>query len=118
MLDEDEFSHESLLTTRKKTKLTNACEKNMRADTKLPTTQISKISQNDGFLDALLSKITGQLMKVAVSLAKNISAPLELTTEASEIDAGIRQKIHDSGMITLIISKEEINHIIKIIQAL
>ena len=65
-----------------------------------------------------MSKITGQLMKLTVSLTKNISALLELTAEASEIDAGIRKKIHDSGMATLIISKEEINHIIKIIQAL
>ena len=57
-------------------------------------------------------------MKVATPLANNISAPLELTAEASEILAGIRKKIRDSGMTTLIISKEEVNYIMKIIQAL
>ena len=65
-----------------------------------------------------MSKITGQMMKRATPLANNISAPLELTAEASEILAGIRKKIHDSGMTTLIISKEEVNYIMKIIQAL
>lgn len=58
------------------------------------------------------------MMKVATPLANNISAPLELTAEASEILAGIRKKILDSGMTTLIISKEEVNYIMKIIQAL
>ena len=38
-------------------------------------TQISIISQYGGFSGALLSKIAGPLMKVAVPLAKNILAP-------------------------------------------
>ena len=57
-------------------------------------------------------------MKVAVPLAKNILAPLEITASVSAIDAGIQKKIHGSGTITLIISKEEMNDIMKITQAL
>ena len=57
-------------------------------------------------------------MKVAVPLAKNILAPLEITAAASAIDAGIHKKIHGSGTTTLIISNEEMNDITKIVQAL
>ena len=57
-------------------------------------------------------------MKVAVSLAKNILAPLGITAAASAIDAGIQKKIHGSGTTTLIISNEEMNDIMKIVQTL
>ena len=57
-------------------------------------------------------------MKVTVPLAKNILAPLGITAAASAIDAGIQKKINVSGTTTLIISKEEMNDIIKIAQAL
>ena len=57
-------------------------------------------------------------MKVAVPLAKNILASLGITAAASAIDPGIQKKIHGSGIITLIISNEEMNHILKIVQAL
>ena len=52
-------------------------------------------------------------MKVTVPLAKNILAPLGITAAASAIDAGIQKKINVSGTTTLIISKEEMNDIIK-----
>ena len=57
-------------------------------------------------------------MKVAVSIAKNILGPLGITAAASAIDTGIQKKIHDSGTTTLIISNEEMNDIMKIVQAL
>ena len=57
-------------------------------------------------------------MKVAVPLAKNILAPLGITAAASAIDAGIQKKIHGSGTTTLIISNDEMNVILKIVQAL
>ena len=57
-------------------------------------------------------------MKVAVPLAINILAPLGITAAASAIDAGIQKKIHGSGTTTLIISNEEMNDIMKIVQAL
>ena len=110
--------HESLLTTRKTTKPRNAIENNMTTDIKLRKAQISKIIQSGGFLGALLSKITGPLMKVAVPLAKNILAPLGTTAAASTIDPGIQKKIHGSGATNLIISNEEMNDITKIVQVL
>ena len=57
-------------------------------------------------------------MKVAVLLAKNILVPLEITAAASAVDAGILKKIPVSRTTTLIISKEEMNGIMKIVQAL
>ena len=56
-------------------------------------------------------------MKVAIPLAKNILPPLGITA-ASAIDAGIPKKTHGSGTATLIISNEEMNEIIKIVQVL
>ena len=57
-------------------------------------------------------------MKVAVPVAKNILVPLGITTAASAIDAGIQKKIQGSGTTTLIISNEEMNDIMKIVQVL
>ena len=50
-----------------------------------------------------MSKLVGPLMKVGLSLAKNILPPLGITAAASVIDAGIPKKIHDSGTTNLII---------------
>ena len=57
-------------------------------------------------------------MKVAIPLEKLFLAPLGITAAASAIAAGIQKKIHGSGTTTLIISNEEMNDIMKIIQAL
>ena len=116
--DRNDLPHELLLITRQKTKLINALNNNMSTDLKLSKAQISKILQSGGFLESLLSKLAGPLMKVAIPLAKNVLAPLGITAAASAIDAGIQKKIHGSGTTTLIISNEEMNDIIKIIQAL
>ena len=57
-------------------------------------------------------------MKVAIPLAKNVLAPLVFTAAASAIDAGIQEKIQGSRTTILSISNEEINDIMKIVQAL
>ena len=57
-------------------------------------------------------------MKVAIPLANNVLALLGITAAASAIDAGIQKKIHGSGTTILIISNDELNDIIKIVQAL
>ena len=59
------------------------------SDIKLSSAQISKIIQSGGFLGSSLSKITDPLMKGAVSLAKNILAPLEIAA-GSENDEKIQ----------------------------
>ena len=85
---------------------------------KLSKAQNFKISRSGRFLVSLLSKLAGPLMKVAIPSAKNVLASLEITATASAIDAGIRKKTHGSGTTTLIISNEEMNDIMKAVQAL
>ena len=120
MLNGNDLLHE-LLLTRQKTKLRNALNNTMSTDLKLSKVQISKIIQSGGFLGSLLSKLAGPLMKVAIPLVKNVLIPLGSTAAASAIDAGIKKnnkKQHGSGNTTLIISNEEMNDMIKIIQTL
>ena len=90
----------------------------MSTDLKLPKAQIFEIIQSGGFLDSLLSKLAGPLVKVAVPLAKNILAPLGITTATSAIDTGIQKKYMIlEHQPTLIISNKEMNGIMKIVQA-
>ena len=56
-------------------------------------------------------------MKVAMPLAKNVLAPLGLTAAMPAIDESIQKKIHGSG-VKLLIEQEDLNDIIKIIEAL
>ena len=58
-------------------------------------------------------------MKVALPLAEKVLAPLGVTAAMSAIDAGIqKKKIHGSRTTTLTSPNEEMNDIIKIVQAL
>ena len=56
-------------------------------------------------------------MKVAMPLAKNVLAPLGLTAAMSLIDGSIQKKIHGSG-VKLNMEQEDMNDIMKIIEAL
>ena len=107
-LNKDELPHELLLTT---------VNNNLATDIKLSKAQIKKLIQSGGFLGKLLSKLAGPLMKVAMSLAKNILAPLGLTAAMSAIDGSIQKKIHGSGA-KLIIEQEDMKDIMKVIEAL
>ena len=88
--NKNQTPHKLLLTTRQNTKLRNALNNNSATDIKLSKTQIKKIIQSGGFLGKLLSKLAGPLMKVALPLAKNVLAPLELTAAMSAIDGSIQ----------------------------
>ena len=122
MFNGNDLPHELLLTTRQKAKLRNSFNNSMSADLKLSKAQISKIIQNGGFLGRLL----GPLLKTGLPLIKNVIKPLAksvlipfgLTATASAADAGIHKKILGSGNTTLIISNNEMEDIIKIVQAL
>ena len=117
MFNGKDLPHELLLTTRQKTKLRNSFNNNMSTDLKLYKAQISKIFQSGGFLGRLL----GPLLKTGLPLTKNVIKPLvkcvliplRLTAAASVADAGIHKKILRSGSTTLIMSKEEMNDIMK-----
>ena len=114
--NKDELPHELLLTTRQNTKLRNAINNNLATDIKLSKGQTKKLIQSGKFLGKLLSKLAGPLMKVAMPLAKNVLAPLGLTAAMSAIDGSIKKKIH--GSVTVIIEQEDMNDIMKIIEAL
>ena len=119
MLSANNLPHELLLTTRPTTKLRNAIENNMSTDIKLSKAQISKIIQSGGFL----GKFLGPLLKtglplIKLPLAQSVLIPLGLIAAASVADAGIQKKIYGSGTTTLVISNEEMNDIMKIVQAL
>ena len=114
--------HELLFTTRQKTKIRNAFNNNTSTDIKLSKAQINEIIQSGRFL----GKLFGPLLKTGLPLIKNVIKPLAksvlvplgLTAAASAAAAGIHKKILGSGNTTLIISNEEINDVIKLVQAL
>ena len=110
MFNGNNLPHELLLTT----ELRNAIENNLSTDLKLSEAQLSKIIQSGRFLGVLLSKLAVPLMKVAAPFEKRFYQLYSM----SAIDAGIQKKIQDSGIKTLIISNEEMNDIMNIVQAL
>ena len=117
MFNGNNLPHELLLTTRQTTKLRNAIKNNLQTDIKLSKAQLSKIIQSGRFL----GKMLGPLLKTGLPLLKSVIKPLGLlglTAASSAIDAGVQKKMHDSGKPTLIISSEEINDIMKIVQGL
>ena len=121
--NKEDLPHELLLTTRQNTKLRNTVNNNLATDIKLSKAQIKKLIQSGGFLGKLLSKLAGPLMKVAMTLAKNVLVPLGLTAAMSTIDGSIQKKIYGSGAtkgvgVKLIIEQEDMNDITKIIEAL
>ena len=119
MFEGNDPPHELLLSTRQRKNLRNAFNNNLSIDLKLSKAQISKIIQSRGFLESLLSKLAGPLMKVAIPLATNVLVQLGITAATSAIDAGIQKKIYGSGTTTLIIlPNEEMNGTMKIVQAL
>ena len=121
--NETDFPHKLLLTNRQVSNLRKAFANHLSADIKLSKTQLSKMIQSGGFLGRLLGPLlkTGLplIKNVIKPLAKSVLIPLGLTAAASAADAGIHKKILGSGNnITLIISNDEINDIIKIVKSL
>ena len=118
--NENNFSHELLLTDRQVSNLCKSFANNSSADVKLSKTQLSKMIQSEGFISRLL----GPLIKPGLPLIKNVIKPLAISVliplelTAAAADAGIHKKILGSGTTTLIISNEKMNNIMKIIQAL
>ena len=106
-----------LLTNTQVLRLCKAFPNNSSANIRLSKTQLHKIGQSGGFLDRLL----GPLLKTGLPLIKNVLKPLSksiliplgLAAAASAADATIHYNMFASGMKTLIISKEEINDILK-----
>ena len=80
------------------------------------------MGKSGGFLGRLLGPLlkTGLSLKknVLKPLAKSVLIPLGLTAVVSAIDASIHKKMFGSGSMTLIISNEEMNDIMKIVKSL
>ena len=118
MLDGDNLPHELLLTKRQKTKLGITFDNNIQADLKLSKAQIFKIIQSGGFLGSLLSRLASSLVKVAVPLAKKYFTSIRNCSSCFSNWCRNSKTKHGSGITPLIISNEEMNDIMKILQAL
>ena len=116
--DNTNFPHELLLTNRQVANIRKAFANYSSTDIKLSETQLSKMIQSGGFLGNLLGKLAGPLMKVTMPLAKNVLAPLGLSAAMSAIDESIKKKMLGSGTITLIISNDEMDDILKKVKSL
>ena len=63
-------------------------------------------------------KIEVKMKNVLKSLAKRVLIPLGLTVAASATDADIQNNVFGSGMTTLILSKKEMDDIMKTVKSL
>ena len=109
------------LTNRQVSNHRKAFANHLSADIKVSKAQLSKMIQSGGFLGRLLGPLlkTGLplIKNVIKPLAKSVLIPLGLTAAASAADAGIHKKILGSRNTTLIISNDETEDIIKIIES-
>ena len=69
----------------------------MSSDIKLSKVQINKTIKESGNLGRLLMNSLPKLIKHAISIGKNILAPLGLSVPMSGTDAAIQKKMYGSG---------------------
>ena len=88
---------------------------------------MAKINQSGRLLVALLGKLAGLLMKVAVTLAKNVLAALVPMVSASAVNGAIQRRMHGRDVvktnkqkkgITIVISNKDMDDIIRINKSL
>ena len=117
---ETNFPHEFLLTNRQVANLRKAFGNYLSPDVKLLKIQSSKMVQSG----ELLGRLLGPLLKTGLQLMKNIIKPLAkivlipLWLTAAAADARIYKNILQCGNTTLIISNDEMEHIITISKSL
>ena len=124
--DNTNFPHELLLTNRQVANIRKAFANNLSTDIKFSKAQLSKMIQSGGFLGKLLGPLLKAglplIKSVIKPLAKSVLVPLGLTAAASAADAGIHKKVLGSGRdhnnTILIISKDEMDDILKIVKSL
>ena len=121
--DENNFPHKLSLTDTQILKLRKIFANNSSANIKLSKTQLYKIGQWGGFLGRRL----GPLLKTGLPLTGNVLKPLDKSVlipvgltaaAAAATDSAIHKKMFGSGNTTLIISNEELNDIMKIVNSL
>ena len=91
-INEAELLHELHLTQSKINELSNKVENNMSAYIKLSKAQINKIIKSGGALGSMLARFLPKLIKPAISLGKNVLAPLGLSAAMPTTDAAIQKK--------------------------
>ena len=116
--NKNQLIHELYLTQRQFEKLIDKIKNNMSTDIILSKLQINKIIKEGGNLGKLLMSSLPKLIKPAISLGKNILAPLGLSAAMSTTDAAIQEKMYGWGNKTLIISDNDMNDLIRIVSAL
>ena len=84
--------HELFLTQTQINKLIEKVENNMLTDIKLSKSQIKKIIKSGGALGSVLARFLPKLIIPAISLGKNILAPLGLIAAMLATDAAINKK--------------------------
>ena len=110
--NKNQLIHELYLTERQLNKLREKIENSMSTDIKVSKVHINKIIKEGGNLSRLLMSFLPKLIKPAISIGKNILAPLGLRAAMSATDAAIQKKMYGSGNATLIISNDDLNDLI------
>ena len=114
--NETNFPHKLLLTNRQILSLTKAFNNHTSADIRFSKAQLTKM-QRGGFL-----RFLAPLLKSELALLKSAIKPLGmlgLTAVTSATDAAINKKILESGNhITLIISNDDMQDLLKIVKSL
>ena len=87
--NKEQLLHELYLTQTQINKLRGKVENNMSTDIKLSKAQINKIIKSGGALGSILARFLPKLIKPAISLGKNILAPL---APLSATDAAIQKR--------------------------
>ena len=115
--DENNFPHKLLLTNTKVSKICKAFANGASTNIKFSKTQLHKIGQSGGLFAPLLKNGLPLIGKVIKPLANSVLMPFGLTAAAAAAaDAAIHKQMLKSGFTTLIISNEEINDIMKIVE--
>ena len=92
----------------------------MTFDIEISKAQLFKVFPSGKVFGALLGKLAGPLIKIDISLAKNISAPLATMALALSIHGAIQRKMSGRGVvraekgIILVISNKNFDDIITI----
>ena len=80
------------LTQTQINKLREKVESSMSTDIKLSKAQINKLIKSGGALGSILTRFLPKLIQPALSLGKNILAPLGVSAAMSATDATIQKK--------------------------
>ena len=91
----------------------------MPTDIKLSKEQIHKLIKEGESLGSILASFLPKLIKPAISLGKNILAPLGLSAAMSATAAAaIQKKMYGSGTKTVTFSNENLDDMAKIVKVL